>query len=97
MMAVMAKLEKDFMKERQKDGIRRFLDNGGKNGRPPKLSPEKAEEIYQEHKAGLSIPDISKKYGITYNTTWKYIDDLRKKKGEKTIKKYIKIPYITNE
>ncbi len=51
--------------ERTKAGMQRALERGAKPGAPPLITPEKLEEARQLIMAGVSVPEIAERFGVS--------------------------------
>lgn len=61
--------------ERTKAGMRVALTQRGvRVGKPPFLTPERMEEVKQLVRDGVSVTEIAKRYDITTNAIYNYLD-----------------------
>jgi hypothetical protein len=85
----MSSLEKKYMIERVHDGLNRYLENGGKLGRPPILTEEKTEKIYRLYKrmkkkqAKGVIGQLAKKNKLQYHTLYQIIKKMKEREESK--------------
>lgn len=80
----MAELERGFLLERQREGIRIAQAKGKYKGKPP-IPPEKWDPLWEEVQAGyMTKIGMAKKLGITKNHLWKLIG-IKRKLAEKKL------------
>ena len=84
-MVSVAEFERNIIRERQAEGIRKAIAKGTYQGREKKYSPKEREAIVLEaNQADLFGPkpkkkDICKKYGIGESTLRRYESEVREK------------------
>ncbi len=69
----LAEMEKAILVERTTQGIARVIGEGVKWGAPLKTSPDDMGKIFEDKKAGMTLNEISIKWGIHRNTLQKSI------------------------
>lgn len=79
MLAAVAQMERDRIKERTGDGLRRAKAQGKKLGRPFKTN---LSQIKAERDAGLSQSEVAKKLGLSTATVKRYCAELKKAGGK---------------
>ncbi len=65
MIGAFAEFETGLRKERQREGIKRAVDNGVRFGREQKFNEEIVKNIMADKKNGISYKEIMKKYDIS--------------------------------
>jgi putative DNA-invertase from lambdoid prophage Rac len=68
MLAAVAELERDLLVERTQAGLARAKQQGKILGRPTTTTPEQRADILTKHKAGASISELSRLYGVSRAT-----------------------------
>lgn len=68
MAAAFAQLERSYLKTRTKSGMARTKAAGTKLGPPLKIDPDTLEQILVEKNRGMTLSQISLKFGIAKNT-----------------------------
>ena len=82
--AYVAQTEREFIRQRQAEGIAAAKANGHKLGRKPKKMPGDFEQICQACRDGnLSIRAASEKLGLTFSTFYRHYYKYLRKNGEK--------------
>jgi len=67
-LAGVAEVERDIIRERTGDGRKRAMANGVKFGRKPKLSPFQRAEAIKRRGAGETLAAIAKSYAVDVST-----------------------------
>jgi len=70
-LAGVAELEREIIRERQADGIKAARERGVRFGRKPKVAPETIERVKAMRREGLSIPDIGHRLGLGRSTIYR--------------------------
>lgn len=83
--AAIAEFERDIIRERTLVALESRRKRGIKGGRRPKLSKEKAREMYQMYTstASLSAGRAAELYGLSISTFHKYIKEMREAEEER--------------
>lgn len=63
--AAVAEFERDLLVERTQAGLLRAKAQGKKLGRPSSLCPEAQREVCRQRKAGRSLGELAKKFGVS--------------------------------
>lgn len=63
--AAVAEFERDLLIERTQAGLNRAKAEGKKLGRPPALSAKQVDEVKAKRKAGRSLAELAKEYGVS--------------------------------
>lgn len=70
MLGAFAEFERTIIKERQREGIDKALENGVKFGAKPKFSSEQIEQIKVKHSGGVSVANIAKEFETSRQTIY---------------------------
>lgn len=74
-MSAFAQIERDFIKQRQAEGIAAAKSRGVKFGRKPKAPPDNFSEVYNMWKEGkISARQAGKILGVSHNTFLKWAE-----------------------
>lgn len=65
MLAAVAEMERDLLVERTQAGLARAKQQGKTLGRPTKTTEAQRKDIIARHKAGVSISELARAYGIS--------------------------------
>ncbi|MBA3822404.1 MAG: recombinase family protein [Ktedonobacterales bacterium] len=70
----LAEFERDLIRERTHAGLAAARARGRQGGRPPKLTPKKAQMAQQLHQGGTGITEICATLGIGRTTLYRYLN-----------------------
>jgi DNA invertase Pin-like site-specific DNA recombinase len=70
MLGAFAEFERSIIKERQREGIDKALENGVKFGAKPKFSSEQIADIKARHSGGASVAIIAKEFETSRQTIY---------------------------
>jgi DNA invertase Pin-like site-specific DNA recombinase len=73
MLSGLAEMEKAILVERTINGIANARKDGVKWGAPLKTSPDRMAQIFKDKKEGMTLNELSEKWGIHRNTLQKQI------------------------
>ncbi|MER6372605.1 recombinase family protein [Streptomyces mirabilis] len=73
MMSVFASLHHEFVRAATNDGLAAARARGKTGGRPPRLTPEQAEQAQQLYDSGTPVPKIAQTFKIGRSTIYGYI------------------------
>lgn len=73
MMSVFATLHHEFVRAATNDGLAAARARGKTGGRPPRLTPEQAEQAQQLYDSGTPVPKIAQTFKIGRSTIYGYI------------------------
>lgn len=73
MMSVFASLHHEFVRAATNDGLAAARARGKTGGRPPRLTPEQAEQAQQLYDSGTPVPKIAQSFKIGRSTIYGYI------------------------
>ncbi|MDK9496149.1 recombinase family protein [Streptomyces katrae] len=73
MMSVFASLHRDFVLAATNDGLAAARAQGRTGGRPPRLTPEQAEQAQQLYDSGTPVPKIARTFKAAPATIYRYI------------------------
>ncbi|WP_371572362.1 recombinase family protein [Streptomyces sp. NBC_01314] len=73
MMSVFASLHHEFVRAATNDGLAAARARGKTSGRPPRLTPEQAEQAQQLYDSGTPVPKIAQTFKIGRSTIYGYI------------------------
>lgn len=71
-MGALAQFERDLVVERTRAGVRAHLARGGKIGAERKLTPVKIKQAGKMMRAGASVADVAKHFGVSAQTVYFY-------------------------
>lgn len=74
MLGAVAEFERAIILERQREGIALAKAKGKYKGRKQALTPEQIEELKKMKKAGHPIAQLAKRYGVSRQTVYNYLD-----------------------
>lgn len=74
MLGAVAEFERAIILERQREGIALAKAKGKYKGRKQALTPEQVEELKDMKKAGHPIAQLAKRYGVSRQTVYNYLD-----------------------
>jgi len=69
-----AEMEREFIRERTREALRRLKAMGKRIGRPPKVSEQIAKEAIKLVERGYTLKDASKLLGVGYTTLARFIN-----------------------
>ncbi len=73
MMSVFASLHREFVLAATNDGLAAARAQGRTGGRPPRLTPEQAEQAQQLYDSGTSVLEIARTFKAAPATIYHYI------------------------
>jgi len=71
-MGALAEFERGLVQERSREGMRRYIEKGGKVGRELVMTPEKRKEVQAMFKAGATTREAAKAMKVKPQTIYKY-------------------------
>ena len=75
LLSYVAQTERDFIKQRQAEGIAAARARGVHLGRPPKIRPQEFEVLKQKwHEGKISAREAANRLGVSRNTFWKWVN-----------------------
>lgn len=74
LLGAFAEFERELILERQREGIAIAKTKGKFRGRAKALTPDQAQEVRQLQATGMAKTAIAKKFGITRQTVYQYIE-----------------------
>lgn len=77
LLAAVAQFERDLIAARTRAGVKRAQERGVRFGQPPKVTPEVEAQMSEMFKAGASVRDVAKAFGVTPTTVYTYFDSYR--------------------
>jgi DNA invertase Pin-like site-specific DNA recombinase len=70
-MGGIAEFERDLIRKRCEEGIKRALDKGTKFGRKRSLSPEQVKKAADRYAKGETMAELAVDYGVSEPTIWR--------------------------
>lgn len=74
MLGAVAEFERSLIKERQLEGIAIAKAAGKYRGRKQKLSAGKAAQMAQEHREGVGVAELARRYEISRQSVYSYLE-----------------------
>jgi len=68
-----AEMEREFIRERTREALRRLKAQGKRIGRPPKVNEQIAREAIKYIERGYTLKDAAKLLGVGYTTLARYL------------------------
>jgi len=68
-----AEMEREFIRERTREALRRLKAQGKRIGRPPKVNEQIAREAIRYVERGYTLKDAAKLLGVGYTTLARYL------------------------
>ena len=72
MMGTVAEFERDLIRERAAEGLKRAMASGKHCGRPFKLDNQQVDQMTKLRVAGTSLSDLTRTFGISHSTVRRY-------------------------
>ena len=63
--AAVAEFERDLLIERTQAGLKRAVEQGRRLGRPPALDEQSRSDVLEARKAGTSLGELAKRFGVS--------------------------------
>lgn len=73
MMGTVAEFERDLIRERAAEGLKRAKANGKHCGRPFKLDERQVDQMAKLREAGTSLADLTRTFGVSQSTVRRYL------------------------